>query len=259
MCKVVLITGTSSGIGYDTALFLASKGYHVYASMRNLEKSKKLREKSQSEGLSVNICELDVRDVASIKKLVDTIIEKEKRLDVLINNAGFAVVGKFEESTNDDFKDQFATNFYGVLNCTRIVIPIMKKQNMGCIINISSILGIIGARTLSAYCASKFAMEGWSESVRYELKKYNVYITLLEPGFFKTEIFNNVQFVSASKTDKEIKSIGATPIKVARKIYNITKKKCPKVRYNIGYDCKIGGLIKKFLPSFLSEMILEKI
>ncbi|WP_372368080.1 SDR family oxidoreductase [Candidatus Uabimicrobium sp. HlEnr_7] len=255
--KVVLITGCSSGLGYETALWLAEKGYIVYASMRNLKKNKRLVEESKQRNLNIHICELDVCNIDTIDNCVSGIIENEKRIDILINNAGFAVLGKFTESTNEDFERQFATNFYGALNCSRAVLPYMIDNKEGTIINVSSILGLTGAGTLSAYCSSKFALEGWSESIRCELKKKGINIVLVEPGFFRTEIYNNVSYVSENKKQYSISSMGGSPIRVAKRIESILKKKRPRRRYTIGYDSYFGCMIKRFFPDFISEKLVK--
>ena len=257
MNKVVLITGCSSGLGYETALWLARKGYIVYASMRNLQKKERLLAASEEQGVQLHICQLDVCSVESIDKCVSRILEKEKRIDVLINNAGFAVVGEFSKSSNDDFCKQFSTNFYGALNCTRRVLPCMLERQQGTIINVSSILGFTGAATLSAYCASKFAMEGWSESIRYELQDKGINIVLVEPGFFQTDIYNNVDYVSGETHRNEISSRGASPAKVAKKIATILSNKKPRRRYTVGYDSFWGHMAKRLLPESLAEKVVK--
>ncbi|BBM85303.1 SDR family oxidoreductase [Candidatus Uabimicrobium amorphum] len=257
MSKVVLITGCSSGLGYETALWLAKKGYIVYASMRNLQKKERLLAASQQQNTPIHICQLDVCDTESVDDCVEQILKKEQCIDVLINNAGFAVVGEFSKSSNDDFHKQLDTNFYGVLNCTRGVLPFMLEKQQGTIINISSILGLIGAATLSAYCASKFAMEGWSESIRYELQGKGINVVLVEPGFFQTDIYNNVNYVSGETDRDKISARGASPTKVAKKIERILKKKKPCRRYTVGYDSLLGHMAKRLLPEFLSERLVK--
>lgn len=257
MNKVVLITGCSSGLGYETALWLAHKGYIVYASMRNLQKKERLLAASKEQGVQVHICQLDVCNMESINHCISQILEKEQRIDVLINNAGFAVVGEFSKSSNDDFHKQFSTNFYGALNCTRCVLSCMLERQQGTIINVSSILGFIGAATLSAYCASKFAVEGWSESIRYELQDKGIKVVLVEPGFFQTDIYNNVDYVSGETHHNEISTRGASPIKVAKKIETILAKKKPRRRYTVGYDSFWGHMAKRLLPESFAEKIVK--
>lgn len=254
--KVVLITGCSSGLGYETAIWLSSQGHKVYATMRNLEKKKRLED--AAKGMSLTICELDVEKPDTIAKCIDEILQEEGRLDVLVNNAGFVVLGEFIKSTNLDFERQLSTNFYGALNCARTVIPIMKKQQQGLIINVSSILGLIGIPRLSAYCASKFAMEGWSESIRCELAKDGIFVSLLEPGFFETDIYSNVNYVSKEKDKATVPSMGASPLKVAKKISRIISSRKPARRYKVGYDSVIGSMVKRYFPEFFSEKILNR-
>jgi short-subunit dehydrogenase len=150
MRQVALITGCSSGIGYETALMLARKGFHTFATMRNTKKSEPLEKIIEKEKLPLNILELDVNDDASIQNTIHHIKSEAKRIDVLINNAGYGLVGFFEDLTLDEIKKQFETNFFGVLNITKKIVPIMRVQKSGTIINISSGAGQVGVPGISA-------------------------------------------------------------------------------------------------------------
>ena len=189
MEKVALVTGSSSGIGYETSLALAREGYTTYATMRDVSKGKKIQDVAKNENLKVKILELDVDKPEQIKSAVEKIIKDEKRIDVLVNNAGYGIFGAVEDVTIDEYKAQFETNLFGVIRLIQEVAPIMRKQADGFIINISSVAGRIGFPGTPAYISSKFALEGLSESLRYELGQFGVKVIIIEPGVIKTNFF----------------------------------------------------------------------
>lgn len=191
--KVALVTGSSSGIGLETSLLLARNGFYTYATMRNLEKSKAINNLKQKEKLSLEILQLDVNNDESVKEAIQKVTNEQERIDVLINNAGYALVGAFEELSVKDFKEQFETNVFGVIRVTQAVLPIMRRQRNGTIINISSIAGKIGFPLTSAYVSSKFALEGLSESIAYEIEQFGIKVILIEPGVIKTNFNNNIK------------------------------------------------------------------
>ena len=191
MHQVALITGCSSGIGHETALMLARNGFHTFATMRDTKKSNSLAKRSEKEKLALKILELDVNDDKSIENAISRVKSEAKRIDVLINNAGYGLVGFFEDLTLDEIRNQFETNFFGVLNITKKVIPIMRLQKTGTIVNISSGAGQVGFPGISAYASSKFAVEGFSESLMYELSPFGVKVIIIEPGVVKTNFFRN--------------------------------------------------------------------
>ena len=161
--KVAVVTGSSSGIGLETSLLLARNGFYTYATMRNLDKSKVISNLKQKEKLSLEILQLDVNNDESVKEAIQMITNERERIDVLVNNAGYALVGPFEELSIGEFKEQFETNVFGVIRVTQAVLPIMRSKRNGVIVNISSIAGKIGFPLTSAYVSSKFALEGLSE------------------------------------------------------------------------------------------------
>jgi len=193
--KVAVVTGSSSGIGFETSLLLARKGFYTYATMRNLNKSQKINDVVEKENLPLKVLQLDVTDDKSVKDAIRQITDESSRIDVLVNNAGYGVMGAVEDLSLDQFKSQFETNFFGVIRVTKEVIPIMRNQGNGNIINISSIGGKIGLPLNSAYISSKFAIEGLSESMRYELEQFGIDVILIEPGVVKTNFFENVDVV----------------------------------------------------------------
>jgi NAD(P)-dependent dehydrogenase (short-subunit alcohol dehydrogenase family) len=264
--KVVLVTGTSSGFGMLTVLKLCSKrNYHVYASMRNLNKSQELLNRVKEAGGQIDLLELDVTNNETIKNAVSKIKNDFGYIDVLINNAGIAFGGFFEDLNQEEIRIQMETNFFGAQNVIREVLPLMHIKGSGRIINISSVAGLIGYPCLGAYNASKWALEGFSESLNLELAPFNIKVILVEPGSFKTKIFDenalytkNVhnkesnyyeysQYI-LSKRINELKKFRPDPDIAAKKIVELIEKKNPKFRNVVGLDAKIQLIIKKILP-----------
>jgi short-subunit dehydrogenase len=191
--SIAVVTGSSSGIGFETSLLLARNDYYTYATMRNIDKSHKIKDIVTQDNLPLEVLQLDVNDEKSVKDAFAKIVTDKQRVDVLINNAGYDVMGPVEELSLDDFKSQFETNFFGLIRVTKEVIPIMRSQHRGTIVNVSSIGGKIGFPLNSAYQSSKFALEGLSESMRYELEEFGINIILVEPGVIKTNFFENIK------------------------------------------------------------------
>ncbi len=187
--KIILITGCSSGFGLLTAARLASKGHQVIATMRDIHKQGALLSEVNKREGRVTILQLDVTSKNSIQHTIAEIASKYGYLDVLVNNAGYGVGGFFEDLTEEEIRQQMETNFFGVQNVTREVIALMRQRKKGKIINISSVAGLSASPCFSAYNASKWALEGFSESLRYELKMWGIDVHLIEPGTYKTKIF----------------------------------------------------------------------
>ena len=193
--KVAVVIGCSSGIGFETSLLLARKGFYTYATMRNLNKSQKINDVVEKENLPLKVLQLDVTDDKPVKDAIREITYESSRIDVLVNNAGFDLMGAVEDLSIDDYKSQFETNFFGVIRVTKEVIPIMRNHGGGNIVNISSVGGRIGIPLNTAYISSKFALEGLSESMRYELEPFGIDVILIEPGVVKTNFFENADIV----------------------------------------------------------------
>ena len=256
--KVAVITGSSSGIGLETSLLLAKNGFYTYATMRNLDKSKVISNIKQKEKLSLEILQLDVNDDESVKEAIHKITNEQKRIDVLVNNAGYALVGPVEELSIEEFKEQFETNVFGTIRVTQTVLPIMRRQKNGIIINLSSIAGKTGFPLTSAYVSSKFALEGLAESKAYEREQFGIKVILIEPGVIKTNFNNNIKIGKrvainsnspyGEMTQKRISRFkprfesGTPPIEVAKVILKtITSAKnqsssSDKLRYIVGND-----------------------
>src|SRR5215467_688830 len=184
--KVAVVTGSSTGIGYETSLILARNGFLTYATMRNLNKSESIESIAAKENLPINIIQLDVTDDTSVKNAVQAILSETGRIDILVNNAGYGLSGAFEDLAMDEIKAQYETNLFGLIRTTQAVLPIMRRQKSGTIINISSGAGRFGFPGSSAYVSTKFAVEGLSESMSYELEPFGIKVILIEPGFVKT-------------------------------------------------------------------------
>ena len=251
--KVAVVTGSSTGIGFETSLLLARNGFYTYATMRNLDKSKPITSLKQKEKLSLEILQLDVTADESVKEAINKITSEQERIDVLVNNAGYALVGAFEELSIEEFKEQYETNVFGVIRVTQAVLPIMRNQRCGTIVNISSIAGKIGFPLTSAYVSSKFALEGVSESMAYEIEQFGIKVILIEPGVIKTNFDNNLKIGKrvhnnqnssyAEMTQKRITGFksrfenGSPSIDVAKMILKaITSENPTKLRYLVGND-----------------------
>ena len=189
--KVGVVTGSSSGIGYATALLLARSGYLTFATMRNPAKGSDLIKVAENEKLPIHVEQLDVTDLDSIKDFMSLVGQSAGRIDVLVNNAGYALMGSLEDLSMKEIQDQLDTNLLGTVRVTQQVLPVMRAQGSGIIVNISSGAGRFGLQGMSAYVATKFALEGLSESLEYEVRPFGIKVILIEPGVVKTKIFNN--------------------------------------------------------------------
>lgn len=198
MDRVALVTGSSSGIGYETSLALARDGYRTYASMRDPSKGGGLLKAAESESLPVEVAELDVDDGESAKAAISGILSDAGRIDVLVNNAGYGQFGCTEDVTVDEFRRQFETNFFSIVRVIQGVAPAMRRQGSGVIVNVSSVVGRMGLPGSSAYISTKFALEGLSECLRYELGQFGVRTTLIEPGVTKTGFFDSMRIPKSS-------------------------------------------------------------
>jgi NAD(P)-dependent dehydrogenase (short-subunit alcohol dehydrogenase family) len=196
--KVAVVTGSSSGIGFETSLTLARSGFLTYATMRNLGKGATIKSVAAEEGLPIHVVQLNVTEERSINDAIHSIKSDVGRIDVLVNNAGYGLNGAFEDLAMEEIKAQYETNLFGVIRVTQAVLPIMRKQKSGIIVNISSGAGRFGYPGGSAYVSTKFAIEGLSESMAYELEPFGIRVVLVEPGVIKTNFVNSI--VAAKKS-----------------------------------------------------------
>ena len=270
--KIAVITGASSGFGLLTTVELARAGFRVVATMRDLGRREKLATAAAAASVAGNIDvrALDVTQFERIGECVDGVVRDYGRIDVLVNNAGFAVAGFIEDVKLDELRMQFETNFFGAVAMTKAVLPIMRKQGLGHIIQISSIGGLQGTLSLSSYSASKHALEGWSESLRLEVRPLGIKVVLVEPGAFATDIWTRGA-VMAKEAVKETspnhqrslrmrsaveKIPKADPIGVAKMIVAIAQDPNPKLRYLVGRDAKMQLAFKRILPWKTYEKVI---
>jgi len=272
MEKVAVVTGTSSGIGFETALALAREGYYTYATMRDTTKSDKIKELGQKENLKINVLELDVDDENSVKNAIQKILDEKQRIDVLVNNAGWALWGCVEDVSIDEFKAQFDTNFFSIVRLIQEVVPTMRKHGSGAIVNISSVAGRIGFPTSPAYISSKFALEGLSESLRLEMAPFGVNVIIIEPGVIKTDFMKNMQMAKKSELDtvyrditvkvvsgvKMMAEMGTPAKEVAETIVKAVKDEKPLPRYIVGNDASMFLEAKKNKTDIEFENYLKK-
>jgi len=271
MEKVALVTGSSTGIGLETVLALARDGYHTFASMRDVGKSGELEHAAKKENLSINVIELDVNKEESIVATIKKIISDNKRLDVLVNNAGYGQFGCTEDVSVDDFRKQFETNFFSIVKIIQEVAPIMRNQKSGIIVNISSVAGRIGLPGSSAYISTKFALEGLSECLRYELGQFGIKTTLIEPGVIKTNFFNSMK-IPESNADPKYKELtehilaglkmmselGTAPAQVADTVMKAINADEVLPRYVVGTDAAMFLDAKKAKTDLEFEKYMSK-
>ena len=263
--KVAIVTGSSSGIGFETSLTLARNGFHTYATMRNMEgeKSKPLTEVAKNENLQLRAIELDVDNDKSVIDAINTIVEERERIDVLINNAGYALGGALEDSSMDEIKAQFETNFFGAARATKAVLPVMRRQGAGKIVNITSMGGRIAIPLSSSYHGSKFALEGLSESIRYELEPFGIKVILIEPGAVGSNFWKNIKIAKSSsdsnspytqfgnkilKAYEQMEQNTISPSVVAKTILDAVTSNNPQLRYIVGEDAAKTLEARKNMP-----------
>lgn len=261
MEKVILITGGSSGIGKSIGEYLQNQGHIVYGASRNPENVKNNK---------IKLVALDVRNVDSIKQCIEQVITNEGRLDVLINNAGVGITGPLEEIPMDEIKNNFETNLFGPIETMRAVLPQMRKQKSGLIINITSIAGYMGLPFRSVYSSSKGALELITESLRMEVKQFGIEVTNVAPGDFATDIASrrfHAPIIKNSPYEKvysqqlatinEHVNHGSDPIQMAIGIAQIIANGKPKVHYKIGaFMQKFSIVLKRILPDKMYEKML---
>jgi short-subunit dehydrogenase len=262
MQEVVFITGGSSGLGKATGTFLSSKGFIVYGTSRNPEKFE--------DSFPFRLVKMDVRDENTIKEAIDVVLKEQGRIDVLINNAGMGITGPIEETPLKEIKGVFDTNFYGPIEVMKAVLPQMRDQKKGLIINITSIAGYMGLPYRGIYSATKGALELTTEALRMEVKDFGVQITNLAPGDFATNIASGRYHAPLLEKSPYFKPYGNTlkmmddhvdeggdPVLVAKLIYKIIKTAKPKIHYKAGaFMQKFSIVLKRILPSKTYEKLL---
>jgi NAD(P)-dependent dehydrogenase (short-subunit alcohol dehydrogenase family) len=270
--KVALITGSSSGFGLLTSIELAKAGFRVVATMRDLSRRDRLDQAATAAGVAslIDIRTLDVTNFHALPGFVDALVRDYGRLDVLVNNAGFAVAGFAEDIKLEELRYQFETNFFGAVAMTKAVLPTMRRQHSGHIVMVSSIGGLLGSVSVSSYSASKHALEGWSESLRLEVNALGIKVVLVEPGAYLTDIWTRGAVMGEKATQETSPNIQRSlrmrdriqtlpkrdPIEVARLIASIAQDPDPKLRYLVGRDAKMQLAMKRILPWKRFEKII---
>ena len=250
--RVAVVTGSSSGIGFETSLMLARNGFQTYATMRDPDKGENTKSIATKENLPIHIEQLDVTDNKSVTNAIQAIVSKANRIDVLVNNAGYALTGAFEDLAIEEIKAQYETNLFGLIRTTQAVLPIMRKQKSGTIVNISSGAGRFGYAGASAYISTKFAVEGLSESMSYELEPFGIKVILVEPGVIRTNVFKNIvtakksqnpnspysQIMQKMSTSFEhmLENASSSPDLVAKVVLQAVTSENPSLRYLAGKD-----------------------
>jgi short-subunit dehydrogenase len=248
--KYAIVTGSSTGIGFETSLLLARRGFHTYATMRNIDRSQQLVDTVKKHNLPIQVLQLDVTNDNSVKNTVDRIVNESNRIDVVVNNAGYGLIGAFEDIPMDEIKAHFETNLFGAIRVMQAVLPIMRKQRSGTIVNISSMGGRIAFPLSSTYSGSKFALEGITESLSYEVEQFGIKTILIESGIVKTNFANNIKKIGKTlKPDSPyaklveireanrrsmVESGSINPEEVATIILNAVTSDSPDLRYVVG-------------------------
>ncbi|PKN14755.1 MAG: oxidoreductase [Deltaproteobacteria bacterium HGW-Deltaproteobacteria-24] len=261
MAKVVLITGATSGMGLETSILLALNGYKVYAGSRGNESE--LLEKAKEKGVQISIVPLDVTQTHSIQQAVKSVIEKEGKIDVLVNNAGFGLLATLEEGTDEEMFKQFDVNVFGLIKTTREVLPFMREAKSGVIINISSFLGKMGLPLLSHYNASKYAVEGITDSLRFEVAPFNIRVHSVLAGLFGTNfvkkgLLANAKTTSDTSPYKELVShfvpiVGAainegpSPMPIAQAIKDVIENEKSEIAIKVGEEAETFVPLRKAL------------
>jgi NAD(P)-dependent dehydrogenase (short-subunit alcohol dehydrogenase family) len=273
MTKTALITGASSGFGLLTTITLAQRGWRVIATMRDLGRRERLEAAARAKGLldRIEIRALDVAVAEQIAALSAEVGARPAPLDALVNNAGFAMAGFADDVTDAELRRQFDINFFAAAAVTRAFLPRMRRQGFGHILMVSSISGRMGYPGVGSYAASKFALEGWAESLRFEFKPLGIQVVLVEPGSFETDIWSrnavlaeglrdpqspNASRISTWRSSMEDSAKRGNPQVVADKIAAILADPRPRLRYLVGRDARLGLALRRLLPPSLFERLM---
>jgi NAD(P)-dependent dehydrogenase (short-subunit alcohol dehydrogenase family) len=269
--KVAIVTGSSTGIGYETSLALARNGFLTFATMRNLNKAENIKSIATKESLPLHVTQLDVTDDASVKNAVEEVLSKEGRINILVNNAGYGLNGALEDLSMDEIKAQYETNFFGLIRVTQAVLPTMRRRKSGTIVNISSGAGRFGFPSGSAYVSTKFAVEGLSESISYELEPFGIKVVIVEPGVVRTNFGGGLVIAKRSQDPnssysqmmkkiassfEELMKNSSSPDLVANVVLKAVKDENPNLRYLAGNDVEqwLGAKINMSDEEFYKMM-----
>lgn len=261
--NTVVVTGASSEIGRAIAELLARHGFRVFGTLRS-------HPEANRSLAGVEVVRLDVRDEESVRSGLRTVLDQAGRIDALVNNAGYTLIGSLEETSIDEAKQLFETNFFGVLRMSQAVLPVMREQRSGRILNIGSVVGFVPAPYQGIYAASKHALEGYSESLDHEVREFGIRVSVIEPGFTRTKIAQNRQLVShplavyAEVRNRVLEAVGknnasgADPGGVAAVVFDALTSRSPQARYPVGRQAKVVSGLRRFAPSALFDRGLRR-
>jgi short-subunit dehydrogenase len=272
--KVAVVTGSSTGIGYETSLLLARSGYLTFATTRSIERASSLIEVKKKEGLPISVIQLELNDESSIDTSFLEIERNFGKVDILVNNAGYGLLGCLEDLSIEEVKEQFEVNFFGTIKLMQRVIPGMRLRKRGIIVNVSSGAGIVGFPCMTAYVCTKFALEGLSESIAYELRPLGIRVIIIEPGVIRTHFIKHAMIAERAANEnspyfhifqKIYKNIdfmqqhATPPSDVARVVLNAINDTKPNFRYLVGNDIAVVAEAKKSLSEteFRSVMMQQ--
>ena len=273
---VAVVTGSSSGIGFETSLTLARNGFYTYATVRKLDEgSKPITDIAKRENLPLQAIQLDVNNEKSVIEGINRISEEQERIDVVVNNAGYDLMGPLEETSMDEIKAQFETNFFGTTRVMQAVVPIMRKRRSGRIVNIASVGGRIAVPFHSGYHGTKFAVEGLSESIKYELEPFGIKIILIEPGAVGSSFWKNMKMAAKtssldnnspyiqmannmSEAQKQMAQNSMHPSEVAKVILRAVTSDNPDFRYIVGKDAAMSLEARRNMSDGEFENLIKK-
>ncbi len=275
MAKVILISGCSSGFGLLAAVEAARRGHKVVATLRDVGRRAALDQAASAAGVELDVLALDVNDAASIQRCVAEVLRRHGRIDALVNNAGFGMGGTVFDLTMDELRAQMETNFFGAVALSKAVLPAMLEQRSGRIINVTSVAALHATPGMGAYNASKWALEGLSEAMRYELAGHGIRVCTVLPGMYKTEVFAKRKEASqgrggaspferasvrfSAKVDRLVAQKGQDPKEVSDLICDLIDHANPPARTVVGRDAKMQGLVRSAVPERLWEHLVRRV